>query len=186
MDAHGSYLDLLDSTTDALVLEKVRTTNDEQLKRELDLGFDVRLWHKYREPERGEYHSMFSGETRGSRRSGVSGSSSRLSAVSRKKEKLALAQMNLRQLKISQQLDEQQHAIRERKEKEEQEIRRKRELLEAEMEAERAAASLQVYEEIDKSQKKNWFWSTWNLLHERMKSQTPCQCSLQMTNYLYH
>jgi len=38
-------------------------------------------------------------------------------------------------------------------EKEEQEIRRKRELLEAEMEAERAAVSLQVYEEIDKSQK---------------------------------
>ena len=58
-------------------------------------------------------------------------------------------------------LDEQQHAISERKEKEEQEIRRKRELLEAEMEAERAAASLQVYEEIDKSQKKcNHGWDT--------------------------
>jgi len=53
---------------------------------------------------------MFSGETRGSRRSGVSGASSRLSTVSRKKEKLALAQLNLRQLKIRQQLDEQQHA----------------------------------------------------------------------------
>ena len=74
--------------------------------------------------------------------------------MSRKKEKLALAQLNLRQLKIRQQLDEQQHAIRERQEKEEQEIRRKRELLEAEMEAERAAVSLEVYEEIDKSQKK--------------------------------
>ena len=76
---------------------------------------------------------MFSGETRGSRRSGVSGASSRLSTVSRKKEKLALAQLNLRQLKIRQQLDEQQHAIRERQEKEEQEFQRKRELLETEM-----------------------------------------------------
>ena len=131
VDAHESYLELLDSPTDALVLEKARTTYDEQLKRKLDLDFDVRLWHKYREPERGEHNSMFSGETRGSRRSGVSGASSRWSTVSRKKEKLALAQLNLRQLKIRQQLDEQQHAIRERQEKEEQEIRRKRELLDA-------------------------------------------------------
>ena len=95
----------------------------------------MRLWHKYKEPERGEYNSIFSGETRGGRRSGVSGASSRLSMVSRKKEKLALAQLNLRQLKIRQQLDEQQHAMRER------------------LEPERAAVSLQVYEEIDKSQK---------------------------------
>ena len=153
VDAHESCLELLDSPTDALVLEKAQTIYDEQLKRKLDLDFDVRLWRKDREPERGEYHSMFSGEMRGSRRSGVSRSSSRLSTVSRKKEKLALAQLNLRQLKIRQQLDEQQHAIREKQEKEEQEIRRKKELLEAEMEAERAAVSLQVYEEIDKSEK---------------------------------
>ena len=153
VDAHESCLELLDSPTDALVLEKAQTIYDEQLKRKLDLDIDVRLWRKDREPERGEYHSMFSGEMRGSRRSGVSRSSSRLSTVSRKKEKLALAQLNLRQLKIRQQLDEQQHAIREKQEKEEQEIRRKKELLEAEMEAERAAVSLQVYEEIDKSEK---------------------------------
>ena len=153
VDAHESYLELLDRPTDALALEKAQATYDEQLKRKLDLDFDVRLWHKDREPEQGEYHSMFSGETQGSRRSGVSRSSSRLSTVSRKKKKLALAQLNLRQLKIRQQLDEQQHAIREKQEKEEQEIRRKRELLEAEMEAERAVVSLQVYEEIDKSQR---------------------------------
>ena len=153
VDAHESYLELLDSPTDALVLEKAQTIYDEQLKRKLDLDFDVRLWQRDREPERGEYHSMFSCEMRGSRRSGVSRSSSRSSTVSRKKEKLALAQLNLRQLKIRQQLDEQQHAIREKQEKEEQEIRRKRELLEAEMEAEKAAVSLQVYEEIDKSQR---------------------------------
>ena len=73
--------------------------------------------------------------------------------MSKKKEKLALAQLNLRQRKIRQHFDEQQHTIREKQEKEEQEIRRKRELLEAEMKAERAAVSLQVYEEIDKLEK---------------------------------
>ena len=73
VDAHESYLELLDSPTDALVLEKARTTYDERLKRKLDLDFDVRLWHKYKESERGEYNSMFSGETRGSRCSGVRG-----------------------------------------------------------------------------------------------------------------
>lgn len=163
VDAHESYLELLDSPTEAPVLEKAQAIYDEQLKRKLDLDSDVRLWNKDREPERGEYHSMFSGETRGSRRSGVSRSSLRFSTVSRKKEKLALPQLNLRQLKIRQQLGEQQHAIREKQEKEEQEIRRKRELLEAEMEAERAVVSLQVYEEIDELQKKPRSWSTWRL-----------------------
>lgn len=62
VDAHESYLELLDSPTDALVLEKAQTIYDEQLKRKLGLDFDVRLWQKDREPERGEYHSMFSGE----------------------------------------------------------------------------------------------------------------------------
>ena len=100
VDAHESYLELLDSPTDALVLEKVQTIYDEQLKRKLDSHFDVRLWHKDREPKRGEYRSMVSGEMRGSRRTGVSRSSSRLSTVSRKKKKLALAQMSLRQLTI--------------------------------------------------------------------------------------
>ena len=99
-------------------MEKAQAIYDEQLKRKLDLDSDVRLSHKDREPEGGEYHSMFSGETRGSRRSGVSRSSLRLSTVSRKKEKLALAQLNLRQLKIRQQLGEQQHATREQQEKE--------------------------------------------------------------------
>jgi len=118
VDTHESYLELLDSPTEAPVLEKAQAIYDEQLKRKLDLDSDVRLWHKDREPERGEYHSMFSGETRGSRRSGVSRSSLRFSTVSRKKEKLALPQLNLRQLKIRQQLGEQQHAIREKQEKE--------------------------------------------------------------------
>ena len=116
VDAHESYLELLDIPTDALVLEKAQTIYNEQLKRKLDLDLDVRLWHKDRGLEGGEYHSMLSGETRGGRRSRVSTSSSRLSTVSRKKEKLALEQLNLRQLKIRQQLDEQQQEIRRKRE----------------------------------------------------------------------
>ena len=62
LDAHESYLKLLDSPTDALVLEKARMTYDEQL----DLDVDVRLWYKSREPERGEYRSiMFSAKREG-------------------------------------------------------------------------------------------------------------------------
>ena len=134
MDAHESYVELLDSPTDY-----------DDLRRTAETNF---LWHKGKEPERGEYRSMLSDEMRGSRRRGVSRSSSRLSTVSRKKENLALAQLNLRQLKIRQQLDEQHHVIKEKQEKEEQEIQRKKKLPEAEMEAERAAVSLQVYKEI--------------------------------------
>ena len=42
-DAHEGYLELLNSATEALVLEKAQTIYDEQLKRKLDLDFDVRL-----------------------------------------------------------------------------------------------------------------------------------------------
>ena len=101
--------------------------------------------------------------------------------MSRKKEKLAVAQLNLRQLKIRQQLDKQQHAIREKQEKEEQEIQRKRELLDAEMEAERAVVHFRFMKKL-MNYKKTRSWSTWSLLYERMKSQTARQSSVQMTN----
>lgn len=97
VDAHESYLKLLDPLMDALVLGKAQKTYEEQLQRKLDLDLTVRLWHKDREPERGENHSIVSGGTQKSRHSGVSSSRSRLSTVSRKREKLALAQLNLRQ-----------------------------------------------------------------------------------------
>ena len=147
VDAHESYLKSLDPLSDPLVLERTQKTYEEQLQRKLNLDFTVRLWYKDREPERGDNHSVLSGGTQRSRRSGVSSSSSRLSTVSRKKEKLALAQLNLRQLRIRQQLDQELQAMKEKREREEQEIQRKRELVEAEMVAERAAVSLQVYEE---------------------------------------
>ena len=169
VDAHESYLKLLDPLTDALVLETTQKTYDEQLQRKLNLDFSVRLWYKDREPERGDNYSEFSGGTQRSRRSGISTSSSRLSTVSRKREKLTLAQLNLRQLRIRQQLeqemqemrekrDQELQAMQEKQKREEHEIRRKRELVEAEMEAERAAVSLQVYEEksVEQLQEKSF------------------------------
>ena len=66
----------------------------------------------------------------------VSRSSSRLSSVSQKRAKLALAQLNLHRLKLKQLLDEEERAIK-----------AKKELLEAEMEAEKAAVSLKIYED---------------------------------------
>ena len=56
--------------------------------------------------------------------------------MSQKREKLALAQLNLHRLKLKQLLDEEERAIR-----------AKKELLEAEMDAEKAAASLKIYED---------------------------------------
>ena len=88
-----------------------------------------------------------------SQRSRVSRASLRLSTVSRKREKLALAQLNLCQIKIRQQIEEEQYAIKEeqeirrRRKLEKHEIRRRRELLEAEMLTEKAAVSLKVHEE---------------------------------------
>ena len=50
------------------------------------------------------------------------------------------------------------------------------------MEAERPAVSLQVYEEIGKSQKTPVFGKPTLGANE---VQTACYCSMQMTNYLY-
>ena len=59
VDAHESYLKLLDPLTDVLVLEKAQKTYNEQLQRKLNLDFRVRLWYKDREPERGDNYSEF-------------------------------------------------------------------------------------------------------------------------------
>ena len=56
--------------------------------------------------------------------------------MSQKREKLALAQLNLHRLKLKQLLDEEERAIR-----------AKKELLEAEMDVEKAAVSLKIYED---------------------------------------
>ena len=65
VDAHESYLKLLDPLTDAIVLEKTQKTYDEQLQRKLNLDFSVRLWYKDKEPERGDNYSSFRAERKG-------------------------------------------------------------------------------------------------------------------------
>ena len=60
--------------------------------------------------------------------------------MSKKRAKLALAQLNLHRLKLKQLLDEEERAIK-----------AKKELLEAEMDAEKAAVSLKIYEDDLKS-----------------------------------
>jgi len=127
VEAHESYLKLLDPLTDALVLEKTQKTYDEQLQRKLNPDFRVRLWYKDREPERGDNYSEFSRGTQRSRRSGISTSCSRLSTVSRKREKLALAQLNLRQLRIRQQLEQEMQEMREKRDQELQAMQEKQE-----------------------------------------------------------
>ena len=72
----------------------------------------------------------------------VSRSSSKLSSVSQRREKVALAQLNLHRLKLKQLLDEEELAIR-----------AKKNLLESEMEAEMAALSLRIYEDDLKGRK---------------------------------
>ena len=66
------------------------------------------------------------------------GASSRISRQSRRREKMALAQLKLDQIKKRQIL-----------EREEQELRRKRELMEAEMEAQKAVLSFQIMSEFE-------------------------------------
>ncbi|KAL9953712.1 hypothetical protein ACROYT_G041167 [Oculina patagonica] len=171
VDAHESYLKLLDPFMDTLVLEQTQKTYDEQLQRKLNLDFTVRLCYKDREPERGDNYSEFSRGTQRSRRSGVSTSSSRLSTVSRKREKLALAQLNLRQLGIRQQFEQEM-----------KEIRRKKELIEAEMETERAAVSLQIYEEesMEQSREKSFL----GYLEPSQRSKIPDSSKVSVNDHL--
>lgn len=85
--------------------------------------------------------------------------------MSRKKEKLALAQLNLRQLTIQQQLDEG-----------EQEIRRRKELLEAQIKAEKAAVSLKVYEDEIEEQLGGTMFSKY-LEPSAQRNENPCSTS---------
>ena len=135
----------------------------------------MRLWHKYKEPERGENNSMFSGETRGSRRSGVSGASSRLSTVSRKKEKLAPAQLNLRQLNIRNNWMNNSMRSGKGRERKSKKFEEKESYLKLRWKLRGQQFRFRLTKKLI-NHKKTLFWSTWSLLHERMKSQTACQC----------
>ena len=121
------------------MLDKAVKSCDEQMEGKLNLDLSVKLWLERSESGRlgteGNPDVVLEKASKDGH-SVVSRSSSRLSSVSQKREKLALAQLNLHRLNLKQLLDE-----------EEQAIRAKKKLLEAEMEAEKAAVSLVIYED---------------------------------------
>ena len=121
------------------MLDKAVKSCDEQMEQKLNLDLSVKLWLERSESGRlgteGNPDVLLEkASTDG--RSVFSRSSSRLSSVSQKREKLVLAQLNLHILKLKQLLDEEERAVR-----------AKRKLLEAEMKAEKAAVSLVNYED---------------------------------------
>ena len=121
------------------MLDKAVKSCDEQMNRKLNLDLSVKLWLERSESGRlgteGNPDVLLEKASKDGR-SVFSRSSSRLSSVSQKREKLVLAQLNLHILKLKQLLDEEERAIR-----------AKRKLLEAEMKAEKAAVSLVNYED---------------------------------------
>ena len=121
------------------MLDKAVKSCDEQMDQKLNLDLSVKLWLERSESGRlgteGNPDVLLEKASKDGR-SVFSRSSSRLSSVSQKREKLVLAQLNLHILKLKQLLDEEERAIR-----------AKRKLLEAEMKAEKAAVSLVIYED---------------------------------------
>ena len=141
MSVHENCLRLLRECYggDPYVLDKGVKSYDDQMERKLNLDLSVKLWLEKSESGRVGIEGnlgVVSEKVSKDGRSVVFRSSSRLSSVSQKREKLALAQLNLHRLNLKQLLDE-----------EEQAIRAKKKLLEAEMEAEKAAVSLKIYED---------------------------------------
>ena len=121
------------------MLDKAVKSCDEQMEQKLNLDLSVKLWLERSESGRlgteGNPDVLLEKASKDGR-SVFSRSSSRLSPVSQKREKLVLAQLNLHILKLKQLLDEEERAVR-----------AKRKLLEAEMKAEKAAVSLVNYED---------------------------------------
>ena len=121
------------------MLDKAVKSCDEQMEQKLNLDLSVKLWLERSESGRlgteGNPDVLLEKASKDGR-SVFSRSSSRLSSVSQKREKLVLVQLNLHILKLKQLLDEEERAVR-----------AKRKLLEAEMKAEKAAVSLVNYED---------------------------------------
>ena len=132
MNVHDRYCKCLVVGVDTSALEKAEKGYKEQMERKFNLDTAVKWWR----PEY-QHSSVFSSIGREGPGSKASKSSSKTSSstMSRKREALALAQLKIRQFKVRQLLDEEEH-----------EIRRKRESMEAEIEAEKVAVSLKIYE----------------------------------------
>ena len=93
---------------DACLLDKAVKSYDEQMERKLNLDLSVKLWLEKSESGRVGIEGnrgVFLEKASKDGHSVVSRSSSRLSSVSQKREKLAVAQLNLHRLKLKQLLD---------------------------------------------------------------------------------
>ena len=93
---------------DACLLDKAVKSYDEQMERKLNLDPSVKLWLEKSESGRVGIEGnrgVFLEKASKDGHSVVSRSSSRLSSVSQKREKLAVAQLNLHRLKLKQLLD---------------------------------------------------------------------------------
>ena len=105
MNVRENYLQLLREyyVGDACPLDKAVKSYDEQIERKLNLDVSVKLWLEKSELGRVGIkgnRGVVSEKVSKDGRSVVSRSSSRLSSVSQKREKLALAQLNLHRLKL--------------------------------------------------------------------------------------
>ena len=107
VNVHENYLQLLREYYggDPCLLDKVVKSYDEQMERKCNLDLSVKLWLEKSESGRVGIEGnrgVVSEKVSKDGRSVVSRSSSRLSSVSQKREKLALAQLNLHRLKLKQ------------------------------------------------------------------------------------
>ena len=100
------------------MLDKAVKSCVEQMEQKLNLNLSVKLWLERSESGRlgtEGNHDVVLEKASKDGHSVVSRSSSRLSSVSQKREKLTLAQLNLHRLKLKQLLDEEEQAFRAKK-----------------------------------------------------------------------
>ena len=121
VNVHENYLQLLRECYggDACLLDKAEKSYDEQMERKLNLDLSVKLWLEKSESRRVEIEvnlGVVSEKASKDGHSVVSRSSWRLSSVSQKREKLALALLNLHRFKLKQLLDKEERAIRAKRE----------------------------------------------------------------------
>ena len=138
VNVHEQYIQLLVHEKE---MESARCSYKEQMTREMHLDEIMASWRrrlKLEARERGEEVSSSSGKTSRSSVSKSMSRSSKLSTVSRKREKLALAKLKRTQLF-------KQHEL----ERKMAELNYQKEAMEAQMEEERALVSLNVYDEVE-------------------------------------
>ena len=143
------YFDLLEGES---VMKEACASYEEQKTRRLNIDAMVNEWRDVVEMAQLIESKSISKQAR-SRSKGTkstksshvsSAPSSNLSIISQKKEEIALAQFKLEQLKIRQSFEER-----------EQELKRSKDLAEAEMEVNRAAVSLEIYQQAEEEKERS-------------------------------